>query len=185
MRRLTDFLPYFISFLGERRTSFTSSTRSLFCPLTSQSETTRPSNKVDRMVSPIPSPHRSQPSISVYGTLDRFSHNRNRSGIFNPSQNDYDSGDFGTWRSSQFYPGVTAGYAKIQSERVTDLGTSRISLWSQKTSIEQPEPQRFGSLDRHDDRLIRKYLQRHSSMGSRAFLPETGGGHSYLQYSQR
>ncbi|EUB57568.1 hypothetical protein EGR_07579 [Echinococcus granulosus] len=174
-----------MSISGERRSSFTNSTRSFFCPLTNQMESTKPSTKVDRMVSPIPSPLPSQPSVSVYGTMDRSSRTRNRSGTFNPSQNDYDNGGFSTWRSSQFYPGVTAGNTGVQSERVTDLGASRISLWSQKTSVEQPEPQRFGSLGRHDDRLIRKYLQRHSSMGSRAFLPETGGGHSFLQYSQR
>ncbi|KAL5105479.1 Mitochondrial import inner membrane translocase subunit Tim21 [Taenia crassiceps] len=113
-RGLSPRLPTQLGRSRERRFPFASSTRSLFCPLTNQSETTRSSNKVDRMVSPIPSPRQLQPSASVYGTLDRFPHARNRSGIFNPSQNDYDSRGFSTWRSSQFYSGVTAGCARLQ-----------------------------------------------------------------------
>nr|CDS21967.1 hypothetical protein EgrG_000070400 [Echinococcus granulosus] len=104
-RGLSPRLPAQLERPRERRSSFTNSTRSFFCPLTNQMESTKPSTKVDRMVSPIPSPLPSQPSVSVYGTMDRSSRTRNRSGTFNPSQNDYDNGGFSTWRSSQFYPG--------------------------------------------------------------------------------
>lgn len=139
-----------------------------------------PSNKVDRMVSPIPSP--TPPTASLYGTLNRCYRSRHCSGIIHPSQNDITCGKHGNWRSFQGHPGAMLKTNEVEAGN----STSKISLWNQKSTVELPEPQRFGSLGRHEDRLIRKYLQRHTSMGSKSFLSEIGGdGMGYGHYGNR
>ncbi|KAM3184695.1 hypothetical protein ACTXT7_007824 [Hymenolepis weldensis] len=167
----------------ERRPTCSASARSPFCPLTVQSENSRSTTKVDRMVSPIPSPpHPAQSSTSIYGTLSRYPRSRHQSGVFAPKQGDLDisigngipNSGYGTWRAPRGHLGLTAEYTGEADERRTsaNLGASRISLWNQKiTTVEHPEPHRFGSLGRYEDRLIRKYLQRHSSIqGSRCII---------------
>nr|CDS30350.1 Mitochondrial inner membrane translocase complex subunit Tim21 [Hymenolepis microstoma] len=176
----------------ERRSICSTSSRSLFCPLTVQSENNRSTTKVDRMVSPIPSPPLpTQSSTSIYGTLSRYPRSRHQSGVFLPKQGDLDisigngvpNSGYATWRAPRGHLSLTAEYNGEADDRRTsaNLGASRISLWNQKiTTVEHPEPHRFGSLGRNKDRLIRKYLQRHSSIqGSKVFLPETIGSNAY------
>lgn len=138
------------------------------------------------MVSPIPSlPLSNQLPLSIYSTLNRYPRIRHRSGISIPRQYELDipvssgvtNGAKNIWRFPQAYLGVTAEntagrYGRRASE---NLEMGRISLWNQKaSSVEHPEPHRFGSLGRHEDHLIRKYLQRHSSIqGLKALLPES------------
>ncbi|VUZ46353.1 unnamed protein product, partial [Hymenolepis diminuta] len=71
----------------ERRPTCSASARSPFCPLTVQSENSRSTTKVDRMVSPISSPpHPAQSSNSIYATLSRYPRSRHQSGVFAPKQ---------------------------------------------------------------------------------------------------
>ena len=135
-------------------------------------------NKVDRMVSPITSP--TITNASLYGTLSRCSRSRNRSRVNLSPQNDFNCTSCNSWRLSQRPSSTTP--EKKEDEMGQEV--NRITLWKQNSTVEQPEPQRFGSLGRHEDRLIRKYLQRHSSMGSRSFLPETSGD-GYFNYGGR
>uniref|UniRef100_A0A5K3EZN3 SH2 domain-containing protein n=1 Tax=Mesocestoides corti TaxID=53468 RepID=A0A5K3EZN3_MESCO len=176
----------------ERRNSCSGSSKPLhFCHAT-QSDPPQ-AIMVDRMVSPISSPPPGAetacgaPSISTLGRT----RTRNRSGLctssHSPHHHDPNDGSYSSSKPSLSHARCTT-YRNVENTQMPKLGASRISLWSQNTSAEQPKPQRFGSLGRHDDMLIRKYLQRHATTGSKVLLHEPGLSHTkctHLRYNDR
>lgn len=193
---------------GERRRSVSSS-RAVCCIHTATSSfsnchtgTPVGPTKVDRMVSPMPSPPEASmnPGRKSRHPSEHHPQNYPSCHCIKPMQGHHQGGSvchdpggegYGLAPRGSLGHGWCSTCASLDDPR---LAASRASLWSQKVveddldartnrpAARAPAPNRFGSLGHHDDHLIRRYLER--SRKPKTFLQnhtDSDSEHGYQQ----